>query len=209
MSTRPGTSITAPLPPLQSAPLNPAASAFVPAPMPATAINAAPQAMSGEEAYLRRVALSQGIPYIPPSSAPLTSTPSTAPSFAPPQISLDDEVPPPSPPSIAPPPSALTTSVMIPTMDEIQAKRNAAAAIAARLGMLGTGVSALPAVDTVTGLGGTPSIAPSLAGVVASTLSTPIGQAGPSHAEPCVYFPQPCCLGPNVICMVACTQLLQ
>lgn len=145
MATRPGMSSLAvsasASPPLQSIPLSATAPAFVPAP---TAVP--PQPISGEEAYLRRVALSQGIPYIPTATSqisPLAAAPAF-PSPIPQAKSLDDDVPAPSPPRIAPSfvAPSFTPNIMGPSSEEIKAKRDAAAAIAARLGQLAAGAGA-------------------------------------------------------------------
>jgi splicing factor 45 len=105
-----------------------------------------PQAATGEEAYLRRLALSQRGP--PPSFAPATSNPLIAApptldyiapqdqeeiSFAPevgenePAMEMSDEAPFPEPPAAtAPAPTSLN-------QNEIEERKKAAAAIAARL----------------------------------------------------------------------------
>ncbi|TBU29002.1 hypothetical protein BD311DRAFT_777782 [Dichomitus squalens] len=102
-----------------------------PSPPPAVPISA----QSGEEAYLRRLALSQQSAQAPRAPSPLP---------------FDDE--PPSRTSSVPPPAILPLSVSAPpaapiTADKIQSSKQAAAAIAARLSALapkGTGPSLAP-----------------------------------------------------------------
>ena len=99
-----------------------------PPPLPA----APPTAQSGEEAYLRRLAMSQQSAQPPRAPSPLPfddEPPSRTPSLPPPAV--------PPPPVSAPPAAPITA-------DKIQSSKQAAAAIAARLSALapkGTGPS--------------------------------------------------------------------
>lgn len=121
MSTRPGA------PPF--APSLDSAASVAPDPAP---VAAPPLAMSGEEAYLRRLAMSAGTAPVPrpPSPEPLR----LAPSFSPP---VEQEEPAYIPMS---PPEAVAAALPAELSAQIKAKREAAAAIAARLSQ----IAALP-----------------------------------------------------------------
>lgn len=93
--------------------------------------SAAPElAMTGEEAYLRRLAMSSGDPMPPRVASPGPAIPAALPI----QDEMADEEPylsvtPPPAPTLAPPPAAELSA-------EVRAKRDAAAAIAARFSQM-------------------------------------------------------------------------
>ncbi len=105
-------------------------------PLPASLVTTA---QTGEEAYLRRLALSQQAPQPPRVSSPVPFYDPT-PAFTPavlPQVGTP-------PPASAPAPSGPLISA-----DKIQSSKQAAAAIAARLSALAPkGVAAAPAIST-------------------------------------------------------------
>lgn len=103
--------------------------------------------MTGDEAYLRRLAMSQGQGQ--PNFAPPRPVSPPAPVHAPPpaftapvRVQLGE-----GPAAPSPPPSAISDSLAV----EIEAKRKAAAAIAARLGQMAMAQQAPAAVQPVAG----------------------------------------------------------
>lgn len=121
------------------------------APQPTLSESTVDADQSGEEAYRRRLAMSQGAPVAPAfvtpsaptfvSSVPRTtvsgpSVPTIVPSSS---VDLDDEVPPPTPPPETTEPPSVE--------EELRKKREAAAAVAARLAKL-TATTVSPSEDT-------------------------------------------------------------
>ncbi|KAI0693006.1 hypothetical protein C8T65DRAFT_586127 [Cerioporus squamosus] len=135
-----------------------AVSSFSPPPAPAPVPVAAPIAQTGEEAYLRRLAMSQQGPQPPRAPSPLPfhdSPPIQTPMVPPPMV--------PPPPASAPAPGPALSA------DKIQNSKQAAAAIAARLAALAPK------------LGGPPQATPS---PPAASSAPPEEPSGPESKKP-------------------------